>query len=136
MLLVDEVLSVLDADLALVARPPRGRAVDADGLAPDVDHDHIAGARDDRGEHRQRDVEARDEGAVEGVGEDVRAGVDLGDARVRAGDVPRAEAARRDDVGGEALRVEGVDDADQDVVGGVAFSMRSARSGSSMQWPS
>ena len=136
MLLVDEVLSVLDADLALVADHLGRRAVDADGFAPDVDHDHVPGAGDDRGQHCQGDVESGHEGAVEGVGEDVRAGVDLGDARVRAGDVPGAEPARRDDAGGEAAAVEGVDDADQHVVGSLAFSMRSARSGSSMQWPS
>ena len=62
----------------------------------------LAGARDDRREHRQRRLEAGHEGAVEGVAEYVGAGVDLGDARVRARDVPRAEAAGRDDLGAEA----------------------------------
>ena len=53
---------------------------------------------------------------MERVAEDVRARVDLGVARVRTRQVPGAEAAAGDDLGGEAVAVELVDDLDQGVV--------------------
>ena len=62
--------------------------------------------------------------------------MDLRDARVGAGDVPRAEAAGGDDLGRQAVRLERVGELEQLVVRRLCLSIRSSRSGSSMQWPS
>ena len=74
---------------------------------------------------------------MEGVHEDVGAGVDLGDPLVRAGDVPGAETAGADDLGGEPVALERVGELEQ--LGDrwpAPSAIRSSRSGSSMQWPS
>ena len=73
---------------------------------------------------------------MERVREDVGAGVDLGDPRVRAGDVPGAEAARGDDLGREAVPANASTALGSSAFAAFAFSIRTARSGSSMQWPS
>ena len=137
-LLVDEVLAVLVADGAVAAHDLGQAAVEADRLAAAVEHGGVARARDDR--RRAPSAPPRSPGTsagVERVREDVRAGVDLGDARVRAGDVPRAETAARDDLGAQPGGGERVGRPDQERRSRPApWRCGAARSGSSMQWPS
>src|SRR6185437_4963761 len=116
MLLVDEELAVLEAYFADIADDFRNGAIDAHRLAAAIYDSEVARGGDNRRQHRQADLEARDELPVKRVHEDVRAGVDLGDARVRAGDVPRTESAGGDDVCRETIPIEGIGRGDQDVV--------------------
>ena len=111
----ERVLLRVVADLTFRVRDHRRQhEVDPDRLAAGVEHDRVALPADDGSEHGQSDLEpAGNEVAVEAVHQRVRARLHLVDARVRAGDEVGAGAARRDDLGGEAVLGEMVDGLDQ-----------------------